>query len=203
MSDRSVPADDDKRSALLEAARELFLKNSYANISIRRIADKAKVNSAMIAYYFGSKNGLFREMIVSYVGSTLHRAQETMTQVDQMRLQDFLANFYRTVPAELVHLVVRTMIYERSDMRDWLLDNLLRPALSMASTVAKKVIDEHGKPVDPLVLRTLMQSMLIGPKILQPVLAELHPKEINDEFYDQLALLNAQLIAHYFELEKK
>lgn len=203
MSDSQHSLDEDKRAALLDAARELFLKNSYANISIRKVADKAKVNSAMIAYYFGSKSGLFREMITSYVGSNIVRARESMAQVDEMRLQEFLANFYRTVPAELVHLVVRTMVYERNDMRAWLLENLLRPALSTAGVIAKKVIDEQGKPIDPLVLRTLMQSMLIGPKILQPLLVELHPTEINDEFYDQLASLNAQLIAHFFQLETK
>ncbi len=194
--------DDDKRAALLDAARELFLKNTYANISIRKVADKAKVNSAMIAYYFGSKSGLFREMVRSYIASNISRAQATIGQVDQMALQDFLTNFYRSVPPELVHLVVRTIIYERSEMRDWLIENLMKPAMSTANQIAKDIIDHKGKSIDPLVLRTLLQSLLVAPKILQPILLELHPKEINEQFYDQLAALNAELVASYFELEK-
>ena len=202
MTQQPVSNDDDKRAALLDAARDLFLKNTYANISIRKVADKAKVNSAMIAYYFGSKSGLFREMVKSYIESNITRAQSSIGQVDQMVLQDFLANFYRSVPPELVHLVVRTIIYERSDMRDWLIETLMKPAMMTAGQISKTIIDHKGKPVDPLVLRTVLQGMLIAPKILQPILKELHPAEINADFYNQLAALNADMVATFFELEK-
>ena len=193
--------DGQTRRAILNAARDLFLKNTYANISIRRIADHAKVNSAMIAYYFGSKSGLFREMIRSYLESNIKRASASIGQVDQMTLQEFMSNFYRTVPPELTHLVIRTMLFERGELRDWLLENLMRPAFNTASKIAEDIVDHSGKPVNPLVLRTALQSLLITPKLLQPILMELHPDEINDTFYDQLAELNAQLIAQTFDLE--
>ncbi|WP_196158645.1 TetR/AcrR family transcriptional regulator [Reinekea sp. G2M2-21] len=203
MSEITPRSEDDKRAALLTAARELFLKNSYANISIRKVADKAKVNSAMIAYYFGSKSGLFREMIKSYIESAMARAQESVEDVNEMNLQDFLIYFYRTVPPELTHLVVRTLVYERSEMRDWILENLMRPALATATKIAENIIDKHGKPVDPLVLRTALQSLMLGPKLLQPILKELHPDEINEEFFDNLAVLNTAMVTSYFELETK
>jgi AcrR family transcriptional regulator len=203
MSEITPRSEDDKRAALLTAARDLFLKNSYANISIRKVADKAKVNSAMIAYYFGSKSGLFREMIKSYIESAMARAQESVEDVNEMNLQDFLMYFYRTVPPELTHLVVRTLIFERSEMRDWILENLMRPALATATKIAENIIDKHGKPVDPLVLRTALQSLMLGPKLLQPILKELHPDEINEEFFDNLAVLNTAMVTSYFELETK
>ena len=203
MSEITPRSEDDKRAALLTAARDLFLKNSYANISIRKVADKAKVNSAMIAYYFGSKSGLFREMIKSYIESAMARAQESVEDVNEMNLQDFLMYFYRTVPPELTHLVVRTLIFERSEMRDWILENLMRTALATATKIAENIIDKHGKPVDPLVLRTALQSLMLGPKLLQPILKELHPDEINEEFFDNLAVLNTAMVTSYFELETK
>ncbi|MDX1473405.1 MAG: TetR/AcrR family transcriptional regulator [Reinekea sp.] len=203
MSEITPRSEDDKRAALLTAARDLFLKNSYANISIRKVADKAKVNSAMIAYYFGSKSGLFREMIKSYIESAMARAQESVEDVNEMNLQDFLMYFYRTVPPELTHLVVRTLIFERSEMRDWILENLMRPALATATKIAENIIDKHGKPVDPIVLRTALQSLMLGPKLLQPILKELHPDEINEEFFDNLAVLNTAMVTSYFELETK
>ncbi|MDX1343397.1 MAG: TetR/AcrR family transcriptional regulator, partial [Reinekea sp.] len=168
-----------------------------------KVADKAKVNSAMIAYYFGSKSGLFREMIKSYIESAMARAQESVEDVNEMNLQDFLMYFYRTVPPELTHLVVRTLIFERSEMRDWILENLMRPALATATKIAENIIDKHGKPVDPIVLRTALQSLMLGPKLLQPILKELHPDEINEEFFDNLAVLNTAMVTSYFELETK
>lgn len=196
------PDEDSKREALLDAARDLFLKNTYANISIRKIADKAKVNSAMIAYYFGSKSGLFREMVKSYIESNIERMRAGLQHVGKFELQDFFANFYRTVPPELTHLIIRTMVFERSDMRDWLLDSLMKPTFETAMEAAKAIVDHKGKPVDPLLLRTTLQGMLLVPKLIQPLLSELHPDEITPEFYDRLAEFQSDLIAHYFELEK-
>lgn len=189
------------RTAILQAARYLFLKNTYANISIRRIAEKAGVNSAMIAYYFGSKSGLFREMIKSYLEENLERGMASLDPIDQMALEDFLLNFYRSVPPELVHLVIRTMLFERSEMRDWLLDTLMKPAFDTATKIASRVIDHQGKPVEPLILRTVLQSLLLAPKLLQPLLQELNPETIDAEFYDRLAAFNAELIGRYFDLE--
>jgi AcrR family transcriptional regulator len=192
---------DSKREALLIAARDLFLKNTYANISIRRIADKAKVNSAMIAYYFGSKSGLFREMMKSFIESKIEMASESIGHVNEQNLEDFFRHFYKTMPTELTHLIIRTMLFERGEMREWLIDNLMKPAFSAAMQISETVVDHKGKPIDPLVLRTTLQSMMILPKLLQPLLTELHPEEINPEFYDKLASFQAQLISQFFELE--
>ena len=48
----------DSRQALIDAARELFAGNGYDEVSIKRIADAAGVNPAMIQYHFGGKSGL-------------------------------------------------------------------------------------------------------------------------------------------------
>ncbi|HET7121301.1 MAG TPA: TetR family transcriptional regulator [Solirubrobacterales bacterium] len=47
------------RSALLEAASELFEAVGYERATTREIGERAGVDPAMIARYFGSKEGLF------------------------------------------------------------------------------------------------------------------------------------------------
>jgi AcrR family transcriptional regulator len=51
------------RDAILVAAREVFADESYADASLRKIAARAGVDVALIAHYFGSKNGLFEAAI--------------------------------------------------------------------------------------------------------------------------------------------
>lgn len=51
------------REKLLEVATELFAQKGYAAVSIRELAQKARANSAMISYYFGGKEGLYREVL--------------------------------------------------------------------------------------------------------------------------------------------
>lgn len=49
----------DTRSALLEAAIEVFARLGYDGASNRVLATAADVNQALIAYHFGSKEGLY------------------------------------------------------------------------------------------------------------------------------------------------
>src|SRR6266496_4440996 len=47
------------RRAILDAARELFVKEGYQNISIRKIAERIEYSPAAIYGYFSSKDDIF------------------------------------------------------------------------------------------------------------------------------------------------
>jgi AcrR family transcriptional regulator len=47
------------RRALLEAAGVLFHERGYAGATVRDIGDRARIDPALIARYFGSKEGLY------------------------------------------------------------------------------------------------------------------------------------------------
>jgi len=57
------PVNPDKqamqKSKLLASAELLLAEKSYANITIRELAQHSGVNSAMVSYYFTNKEGLF------------------------------------------------------------------------------------------------------------------------------------------------
>ncbi len=60
---RGRPVNPEKQAAqktkLLDAALEMLSEKSYANITIRELAARSGVNSAMVSYYFTNKEGLF------------------------------------------------------------------------------------------------------------------------------------------------
>lgn len=53
----------DTREQLLKTASRLFAEKGFEAVSTRELAREADVNLAMIAYYFGSKDGLFKAII--------------------------------------------------------------------------------------------------------------------------------------------
>jgi len=53
----------DKRENILEAAEKLFAELGYEGASTRQIAKASGANMAMINYYFGSKEGVFMEIM--------------------------------------------------------------------------------------------------------------------------------------------
>jgi TetR/AcrR family transcriptional regulator len=57
------------RERLLQAASSLFSEQGYAATGTRAIAARASCNVALISHYFGSKEGLLREVIVRGIGA--------------------------------------------------------------------------------------------------------------------------------------
>ncbi|MCX2573761.1 TetR/AcrR family transcriptional regulator [Pedobacter sandarakinus] len=53
----------DKRQSILDAAEKLFCETGYEGTSTRQIAKESGANMAMINYYFGSKEGVFIEIM--------------------------------------------------------------------------------------------------------------------------------------------
>lgn len=59
----STPASVEKKEKILVAAEKLFGDLGFEGVSTRLLAKEAGVNMAMLAYYFGSKEKLFKYMI--------------------------------------------------------------------------------------------------------------------------------------------
>src|SRR5687768_9204918 len=53
----------DPREAILAATEKLLCKDGHAKTTTRRIAETAKVNQALIHYYFGSVEELFIQVL--------------------------------------------------------------------------------------------------------------------------------------------
>lgn len=63
----TAPAELDTKERLLKAAKDLFVRKGFSGVSIREIAREADTNSALISYYFGDKEGLFKGVLESFV----------------------------------------------------------------------------------------------------------------------------------------
>ncbi|MEO8086103.1 MAG: TetR family transcriptional regulator [Bacteroidota bacterium] len=64
------------REKIMNAAEELFAESGFDNTSVRQLALKAKVNVAMISYYFGSKEKLFETLIEDRTSFLRQKIQE-------------------------------------------------------------------------------------------------------------------------------
>jgi len=55
---------NDKKIQILEVAEKLFSEKGFEGTSIRDISKEAKINIAMVSYYFGSKEKLLESLIL-------------------------------------------------------------------------------------------------------------------------------------------
>lgn len=61
------------RAALMDAGARLFARKGFAAISLDMIAAETGLNKAMVAYYFGSKTGLYQAILDEGVSRVLER----------------------------------------------------------------------------------------------------------------------------------
>jgi AcrR family transcriptional regulator len=66
----------DKKAEILKAAEKLFSEFGYEGTSTRQIAKESGANMAMINYYFGSKEGVFLEIMESRISAHKITLQE-------------------------------------------------------------------------------------------------------------------------------
>ncbi|MFQ3220233.1 MAG: AcrR family transcriptional regulator [Paraglaciecola sp.] len=88
-SPRGRPADPEKqqlqKSLILEATQFLLMEKSYRLVTVRDIAERAGVNSAMIRYYFEHKEGLFIALLDQMSDVHLSRMQQFLNAPDPLK----------------------------------------------------------------------------------------------------------------------
>ncbi|MFI9722705.1 TetR/AcrR family transcriptional regulator [Streptomyces sp. NPDC052396] len=90
------------RESIVSAARALFLERGYRRTTLRAVAEAAGVDPALIAYHFGSKRGLFADVMQFQCANAL--------AVDEV-----LGGDPATLPDRLIDAV--TDLWEDADFR--------------------------------------------------------------------------------------
>jgi AcrR family transcriptional regulator len=76
-----TPARTEATEALLAAAEALLVEVGYANITVRRLAERAGVNHGLVHYYFGSMQDLLLRVVERFTDGLVER-QRAMYAAD-------------------------------------------------------------------------------------------------------------------------
>jgi TetR/AcrR family transcriptional regulator len=101
------------RQLILDAALAQFSEKGYAGARVREIADQAGVNTQLISYYFGGKEGLYHELMAFW-----HRQEATMAQEDAS-FADTIVSYLHAFAArpELLRMFAWEGLTRQSDPR--------------------------------------------------------------------------------------
>ena len=87
----------DSKTKLIDAAIVLFANDGFDKVSIRKIAETANVNSALISYYFQGKRGL-------YLAAIDKQSDDLLTFIES-------AKNSKLTPPEILTLYAKTMLH--------------------------------------------------------------------------------------------
>jgi len=185
------------RERLLDAAKACFLADDYHAVSTRRIADLAQANVSMIRYYFGSKEGLYEEMICHTLGPMLDALDgEMLTTLEGFT--EYMRLYYRTMLAtpEFPKLILKVLALHHGPGRRFIQQLLERGRTRGAKKIdALKQSGLAPADIDPDVLRLSFVSLAMTPMLLKDIFEEQMEKPMDAAFLDRLARMNGTLLA--------
>ncbi|GLZ12382.1 TetR family transcriptional regulator [Actinomadura sp. NBRC 104425] len=107
---RDRPRDREAtRRRLLEAARDLFGEHGYDGVTVRMIAAAADVNVALVHRYFGSKAGLFAEVLEGESALAGLIAAGDAATLPRRLAEHVVRTVHRTVPGPLPRMIDRSV----------------------------------------------------------------------------------------------
>lgn len=181
-------------ASILDAARELFLVEGYANVSIRKIAERIEYSPAAIYSYYASKDDIF----LALANEGFHRlaAKVNAAMVSGDALENVRAcwwAFYEFAKEEPEYFLL--MFVDRSVPRitqEWEGFEFLQELLANAVNAVQKAIDAGAFPatLNPNAAMHMLWASLIGPAVVG-----IRHRLATGEDYDALArdVLNATI----------
>lgn len=172
---RGRPSDAearDHRQAILAAAEERFATHGYTATSMRQIAEQVGVTPAMVHYYFGSKKGLFREVLDQAL-SPLAEAIAQFSRNEGNVVERFPGLLLRlgVEHPHLPALVAREVFLPGGQMQAHFIENLA-PRLGGALPAILEQAQDAGHISDrysPRILALLILAMCFFPLLARPL----------------------------------
>ncbi|AOY94945.1 TetR family transcriptional regulator [Cupriavidus sp. USMAA2-4] len=160
------------RAQILGIALEQFSTRGFDAVSLREIAEMAGVNHAMIRYYFGDKESLWRES-VTYLFERFAQELEPPRPGPQgyalEAVQEYIRNYVRYCARHPEH--ARLMMQEAnrdSERLQWMAQAFIRPRHDLTVPLIEVVSRQTGglARIDPVMLLYMVTAIAQVPYLL-------------------------------------
>jgi len=188
-------SDNKVQQRLIDAAMQCFLDDEYHRVTTRQIAAVADTNVSMIRYYFGNKEGLYEEMIRSILQPLLDVLESSLLSSTE-GFADYFRIYYRTMRENprFPTLVLKVLALNHGPGKRFIHQLLERGRQRGKDKIEQlKKAGLIGAEVDADAVRIAFVSLAMMPMLIKPVFEVQMDREMDDEFLEQLALLNGRL----------
>ena len=190
---------DAVRQRLVDTARALFTRRGFGEVSVREIAREAGVTPAMIAYYFGDKQGLYGAMLSSVFDTLLGRVRELAAQspASTAPIEAFIRLYVATIQAQpwLPALLLREVLTSDSSVRARFVERFAaRAAAILPGLLSAEIAGGALRgDLDPKLTVLSLVGMCVFPFLAHPVTGKALGYELDAEFADRLVAHTSRL----------
>ena len=193
----ALPPSEGVRARLLKGALDCFLTDDYHRVTTRLIAERAGANVSMIRYYFGSKEGLYEEMIRETLSPLLDVLDSALLHTPA-GFGEYLQLYYDTMNArpEFPRLILKVLALNQGPGRRFIQQLLERGHTRGARRVEQmKRTGDVAPELDADILRMAFVSLAMTPILLKDIFEEQMERPMDEAFLAALAAFNGRLFA--------
>ncbi|MCJ8345986.1 TetR family transcriptional regulator [bacterium] len=172
----------DVKNKLIEASIECFSKKDFNAVSIRELAKLAKVNSAMINYYFESKSGLYKEML-RHLMQPLFQEMEILSNLKQED-DPFLIHLETiskvlTQCPEFTNIMMLGILNKQSPFHEFIVQNIISKIIAIFFPIITQKIEsgEFRKDLEPQYVVQSMVGLMLHPHMMYETTKDLFETE--------------------------
>lgn len=162
------------RDQLLEAASALMIERETVDISLSGLARKSGLNSALVKYYFGNKQGLLLALVQQILGASLTQ-MEALVAMDLSPVEKLKIHVRGIITVYFRYPYINRLIHRMFE--DPVAGQAVAESISKPLAKAQRAIIEQGieaglfKPIDPMLLYFIVlgacDHLFFGQQILR------------------------------------
>jgi TetR/AcrR family transcriptional regulator, regulator of cefoperazone and chloramphenicol sensitivity len=162
--------ENDTRSNLLEAAKQLFADRGFRKVTVREICQAAGANVAAVNYHFQDKEGLYRAVLEEGIALMRETTDLSMRAPDGATPEDRLRTFVQTAVGRMMSRgtdslfakIIRHEFENPTEALDRVVERAIAPRLKALAGVVADVLgcDGDDPRVGPSVASIHVQLML-------------------------------------------
>lgn len=194
--------ESDARARLILVALSLFSHRHYQTVSTREIAREAGVDAALIRYYFGSKAGLFEQMVRETIAPVVSRFK-ALSQSEQSStdIGDIMQLYYRAMGPHpgLPRLIVRVLQEDEGSEAYRIVLSVFEEVITLSRQWLSQSLltsDALRDGIDADFARLSLVSLMVFPLIAPPVLVRQFGLVPSADNLKRLAEHNVSVIEH-------
>jgi TetR/AcrR family transcriptional regulator len=200
--------DPEARTKIAAAAEELFAARGFDGAAIRDIAKKAGVNGAMIHYYFGNKEGLYRAMLEGAASRVRALLIETTggSAPTRERLARFVEAYaaYMLTQPNLARILYREMLTGAKHIRQIAQQYAATNYTMLRTMISEGVKRGELRAIDAELAPISLMGMVVIFQFLRPIISvALGKTEYDERFVSRVAAHTIDLFLYGAVAEEK
>ena len=175
---------------ILKAAKKIFIEHGFAGARMQAIADEAKINKAMLHYYYRSKETLFEKIMDGAVEMMskqfINALSGTAPVMDKLKI--LINNYTNTInqnphiPIFILNEMARNQVYFQTKMQQRLEKNNV-----FQNFLLQIVEEQHQGILRPIPVPQFMltvMSLIVFPHIAKPAFLQLF--DLGEDVYTKM-----------------